>query len=158
LSSITLLFNPGDRQTTEKAIKEIVHSSYDAFLLGLPQQLETTVREHVSGKISEETVWREYRLLTGLHEKLIEPVRRRLRPLMLHIRRRAASRPDTRVCCYQDLTGHVESGHAAEKILLLQMAERIRREVHVEEWRRALTEQLESSASQPAAEEMGHGS
>jgi len=145
LANLTILFCPGHEWVAERAIDRIRYASFDAVLVGLPEDLERTVRDHVKGIVSEETVWKEYQIATGLHERLIEPVRRRIHPLLQHLARRVLLEPKTRVFCYEDLSSHVGSGRAAEKLLLLQTAERIRRRVAVEEWRAALVEELESS-------------
>lgn len=145
LANLTILFSPGHERVAERAIDRIRYASFDAVLVGLPEDLETTVRDHVKGTVPEETVWKEYRIVTGLHERLVEPVRRRIHPLLQHLARRALLELKTRVFCYEDLSSHGGSGRAAEKLLLLQTAERIRRQVIVEEWRDALVEELESS-------------
>jgi hypothetical protein len=145
MTNVTILYVPGHERITEKAIEKIEDSSFDAVFVGLPEDLETTVEDYIDGGIPEETVWKEYEIVTGLHKRFAEPVRCRIQPLLRHLTRRKLVEPETRVFCYQDLSSHVETGRAAERVLLLLVAERVRRQVQVEEWRNALLEELEST-------------
>ena len=92
MTDITILFDPWYERLAEEVIDEIENSAFDAVLVGLPEDLETTVRAHVGGRIREETVWKEYQIITGLHERFIKPVRRRIHPLLRYLTRRVLAR------------------------------------------------------------------
>jgi len=146
MSSMTVLPIPGHRSSVEDATEWLERSKCDAILLSLPEDLEQFVQGYAQGTVSEDELWNSYQLMTGISRPLVNSLRSRLKPLTIYL----SNVPDGRrisLYCYEDLASHVESGRFAEKSLLLSYRARVRHDIDLEEWRKALLEESQVAQS-----------
>jgi len=143
MSSATVFSIPGQRKSVENATRWLENSKpkHDAILLGLPQDLEHFVQAYVQGDISEDELWKSYRLMTGLLRPVADSLRSKLKPLFSYLPTVARKR-DAEIYCYDDLATHIQSGKSAERILLLSYRAKVRSNIDLEEWRQILVEEL----------------
>lgn len=143
LPEIAALLTLGFKRAYERAVEWLKKVEYKSVLIDLPEDFEPFLRTYLEGECELEEAWRSLRYLTGLHQPFINSLRYQMDPLFEYLSKSGAHPEE--ICCYQDLSFHVESFKIAEKVLLLEFRQRAVNEIKIENWKRLLLREAEHS-------------
>jgi len=140
---VFLLVLTGLREAAERAVVWMSGKSFGSISLDLPEDLTPYVREYISGRMSQQNLWKNYAYLTGLQQPFVNALRYGAGPILNALPWLKCRMPELEAYCYQDLKSHMESCRLSEKILLMETVGRVRGRVDAEEWRRILSQEFE---------------
>jgi hypothetical protein len=133
--------------SSTRAIEWVMQREPDHLLLDLPVELTSSVRRLALEDGDPEEFWREYAFLTGLEEPYLNAIRRSRNIIIDSLPILMESNPGLRLFCYLDLEEHLKSTKLVENLLLLETAEKVRRNINVKSWRRLLSEEANLAIS-----------
>lgn len=138
-STVFVLHFAKFRVAAEKIGRWLRSARCRALFLDLPQDVSPFLRAYRDGTLSQERLWQSYRLLTGVKAPFINALRYTLEPVLDQLPLLNRRLPDLAVYGYQDLDGHLQAARLAERLLLLETRERVRRAICIPEWRTLLS-------------------
>lgn len=144
MERIIALIHSGFKRAAERAVRLLYRLKPKSLLLNLPEGFTAYTREYMNGNLSLHELWKSYEYLTGFKRPYINALKYQMEPIVSALCSLKKSL-SLEVHCYLDLQSIIEQNKLTEKLLLLEVAERVRSEIKVEEWRRLLFEEYNCS-------------
>ena len=83
--------------------------------------------------------------MTGFEKPYVNAFRQTKDTILDYLPRLKMDRPLLEVCCYLDLKEHLRTVVLSERLLLLVAAQKVSRQLRIDEWRRLLSDEFECS-------------